>query len=61
MRKVSLVFPDSSTLTDFIFTYKIHRAEVASAERKLTAVLSEEQIVVACTVYEAELNLANVF
>ncbi len=56
MKKVLLRFPDSKTATDFITQYKIASAVVGTNPRFLTAILNHEQIVAACTKYEAILQ-----
>lgn len=56
MRRTALIFPDTSSLADFIFKHCIQRAEVASHENTLTALLSDQQIVDACTVFKAEMK-----
>jgi len=53
MRKVLLLFPDVSFMTEFIIANKISHAEVNSNERSLITFLGEEDIVKACTEYGA--------
>lgn len=53
MRKTVLLFPDTTKMAEFIMQYRASNAEVNSVELTLTALLSEEQIVAACTAYEA--------
>jgi hypothetical protein len=55
MKKVVLIFPDTERMTDFIFSNKIFQAEVDSKEFSLTAFLPDNEIMKACTVYEAML------
>lgn len=53
MKKVILIFPDSATIADFVIIHGISNTEVNSKELTLTAFLTEEQIVIASTMYGA--------
>ncbi len=53
MKKVVLQFPDPDTLTEFMQQYTIASAEVDIKGLTLTADLTEEEIVNACTNYRA--------
>ena len=53
MRKVLLLFPDMSSMTEFILLIKISHAEVNSNERSLITYLDEVEIVKACTEFGA--------
>ncbi len=55
MREVVLTLPDTATLADFIVNNAVHIAETNSKEKSLTAVLTDKEIVDACTKYQAEL------
>lgn len=56
MKRAVLIFPDTSSLADFLLSYQLSHAEVASGNRSLTAFLTDEQIVKACTQYGAVLS-----
>lgn len=56
MRKVILIFPDSSSIAGFLITQRIAKAEVSSHQQTLAAPLTEDQIMIACTQYGAELK-----
>jgi hypothetical protein len=53
MQEIVLIFPDATTLIDFILQQKISNADVHSRELSLTVILSESQIKIACTKYGA--------
>ncbi|RYZ25393.1 MAG: hypothetical protein EOO10_18370 [Chitinophagaceae bacterium] len=55
MRKALLLFPDVASLTAFIFEQRISGLEVNTRERRVSGMLTEQQIVMACTQYKAEL------
>ena len=59
MKEVILTFPDISSLADFILEQNISNACVNTKEQELTAILSEDQIVVASTQYAADLRLTD--
>ena len=53
MKKVVLLFPDISTLTEFVLLGHFSHAEVNTKDFTLTSFLSEDEIAMACTRYEA--------
>lgn len=53
MHQVTLIFPDTSTIADFILTHAVSNIEVSSKEQKLTAPLTERQISIAIQQYGA--------
>jgi hypothetical protein len=53
MKQVTLVFPDTTSMTDFILIYKPPGAESNSVDISLKAGLSDNLISVACTEYGA--------
>ena len=53
MKKVLLLFPDMSSMTEFILLNDISHAEVNSTEKSLNTYLGEEEIVKACTEFGA--------
>ena len=53
MRQVLLIFPDNTAIAEFILAQDIFNAEVNSREQSLTGELSEEQIAIATTEYNA--------
>jgi hypothetical protein len=56
MKEVMMVFPDTSSMSDFIVNECVSNAEVNSFEQTLVAPISERQIVKAETVYGAILK-----
>jgi hypothetical protein len=54
MRKVKLIFPTKGKIADFIITHRIVIGEVDSIEQTLSASLTEDEIIIACTVYSAQ-------
>jgi hypothetical protein len=56
MKKVMMVFPDTSSMADFILNECVSNAEVNSVEQTLVAPMSERQIVKAETAYGAILK-----
>ena len=59
MRKVTLIFADTSSLADFLLTHNIAKAEICSSEQSLTSVLTEDEIIKACTEFSAVLKRNN--
>jgi len=59
MKKVTLLFPDSITLADFVLTHQIRGAAVHSCEQKLEAALSEKLLAIATKEYGATLQKAS--
>jgi hypothetical protein len=57
MKQVVLFFPDNIKLSEFILTQRVSGIETKSSEASLKGVLTDDQIVVACTKYEAELQI----
>lgn len=53
MKLVELIFPNAAALTEFILNEQVSAAEVDSKERVLKVLLSDVQIVLACTKYGA--------
>jgi len=53
MRTISLIFPDNVAMSEFVVKQKLHHAEVYSGEQMLTAELTDEQIDIARTDYDA--------
>jgi hypothetical protein len=53
MKEVVLTFPDIVSLTDFVLVHKVSHAEVDTNNRRLTATLSEKEIITANTEYGA--------
>lgn len=59
MNKVILVFPNTSSLSDFIFKYRICGIEVSTRDRSLSGYISDEQVLTACAQYQAQLTIIN--
>lgn len=53
MERVTLVFQDIQSIADFVLENGISNSEVYSSEYKLIALLSDEQISLACDNYNA--------
>ncbi len=53
MKKVILIFPDTVRMAHFVITYSISNAEANTKELSLYAYLTEDQIALACTLYNA--------
>jgi hypothetical protein len=54
MKTVVLIFPDTAAVFDFIVTYKISNTEISFT--KLTARLTDQQILKAETMFNAHLS-----
>jgi hypothetical protein len=57
MNKVVLLFPDTIALTEFLLLHRIAGAEVNTLERSLTCKLTDKQLLIACTKYQAQLQI----
>ena len=53
MKFVILIFPDADSIVDFLLTYNPTHTEVNSSNLSITGLLSDAQIVAACTSYKA--------
>jgi hypothetical protein len=56
MKEVKLFFPDNSALAEFVVREKVNNAEVDSREQELTALLPDNKIIAAETMYGAILK-----
>lgn len=56
MKKIVMIFPDNSSMANFIIREKITGAEVNSFEKVLVAPMNDKQIVIAKTLYGAILK-----
>ena len=56
MKEVKLIFPDNKSMADFLVREKVNNAEVDSNEQMLTAVMPDNKIVAAETLYGAILK-----
>lgn len=56
MPNVVLLFPNTSSIAAFVLENKVPGAQINSTEQSLSADLSEDQIVTACTRYGALLK-----
>ena len=56
MQKFFLVFPNTSMMAEFIIGNRISKAEVNSSDQTLSAPLTEDEIILACTQYGAEIK-----
>ncbi len=55
-KRVVLIFPDNTLLSEFVVTHNIFFGEVDSINHTLIASLSDTQIIIAETKYEAYLQ-----
>ena len=56
MRKVTLSFPDVTSLSEFILTYKVSRVVINSSEKLLKGVIPQTLVQVACRQYGARVR-----
>jgi len=56
MRKVTLLFPDVSSITEFLLSYKVSKALVNSSQKTLTAVMPEKYLSLAVKQYGAKVK-----
>jgi len=56
MRKVILIFPDVTSISEFLLTYKVSRAIVDSTEKKLKGIMSDKHLSIACRQYGAKIK-----
>jgi hypothetical protein len=56
MRKVTLQFPDVSSITEFVLSYKVSKAIVNTSEKMLTATMHEKHVSVAVKQYRAKIK-----
>lgn len=56
MRKVILIFPDVTSISEFLLTYKVSRAIVDSSEKKLKGIMPEKHLNIACREYGAKIK-----
>jgi hypothetical protein len=55
MKKIGLVFPDTSSMVDFLLIYKVNGVEANSADLTISGRISEKLVTVAVTEYGAEI------
>jgi hypothetical protein len=53
MRQVELVFPDTSAIADFIIKQKLSSVQVNSIEQTVISALTDKQIAIVETIYNA--------
>lgn len=56
MKEVQLIFPSNAKMAEFVLREKVHYAEANSREQMLTAIMPENKIVAAETLYGAILK-----
>ena len=56
MRKVILVFPDVTSLTEFVLTNKISKTIIDSSQKTLRGVMSDKVLSVAVKQYGAKIR-----
>lgn len=61
MMKAVLVFPSISSIVDFVKKQCVKEAQVIASENKLLATLSDEQVEIAATDYDAIIRLPLLF
>lgn len=53
MNRTVLIFPDTSSIADYLIRNSISNAEVQSSELKLTAILSDDDVLTAVEDHDA--------
>jgi hypothetical protein len=53
MKRVVLLFPNTSAISDFLVNERVSKAQVNSTDKTVTSVLTDKQITVAETLYQA--------
>ena len=56
MRKVLLVFPDVSSITEFVLSYKVSKALVNTSEKTLKAILADKHLGIAVKQFGAKIK-----
>lgn len=56
MKKVVLLFPDVSSITEFVLSYKVSKAIVNTSEKTLTGTMPEKLLDVAVKQYSAKIK-----
>ena len=56
MRKVILLFPDITSLSEFILTYKVSRVIISTTDKMLRGTISEQHLHIACKQYGAKVK-----
>jgi hypothetical protein len=56
MRKVILIFPDVMSMTEFLFSNKVAKAQTNSAAKELTGIMTEKILDIACKQYGAKVK-----
>jgi hypothetical protein len=56
MKEVTLIFPDNSALAEFVVKEQVNNAEADSHEQELTALLPDNKITAAESIYGAILK-----
>jgi hypothetical protein len=56
MKEVKLIFPDNSVLAEFLMKEQVNNAEADSDEQELTALLPDNKITAAESIYGAILK-----
>ncbi len=59
MKKVVLVFPDTSSMVDFLLVYKVSGVEASSENLTISGRMSEDLIISALAEYGAEIKRPN--
>jgi hypothetical protein len=56
MRKVILIFPDVTSLTEFILTQKVSKIIIDSSQKMLRGTITEANLNIACKQYGAKIR-----
>jgi hypothetical protein len=56
MRKVTLIFPDVSSITEFVLSYKVSKALVNTSEKTLKAIMAEKHLGIAIKQFGAKVK-----
>lgn len=56
MRKVTLLFPDVTTMSEFLLANKVSRAITDTAEKELRGIVTDKVLDIACKQYGAKIK-----
>jgi hypothetical protein len=53
MKKVVLIFPDATSIADFVLVHKVSNVIIGNIDCSVEGKIAEDKIVIACTRYKA--------
>ena len=56
MKKVILIFPDVTSMTEFLLTNNVSKAITNTAEKKLQGIMTDKVLSIACKQYGAKVK-----